>query len=99
MVNTTLISPIDLIAILKGVSLVIVKCLNLPSNPELNIWPYYDFLIIELIIYQNTLVISLIILVINNIFLLQLFLLQMHHIVPVHRILNKHSNISVTTTD
>ena len=75
---------------------VLSNYLSLHSNPEFNIWHFYQYLKVCSLILNKTSVISIIVPTVDDTFHLQLYLL---HIVPmVNSILHKTMQIQVGPT-
>ena len=73
-----LIDPIDLKTILNNIQAVIPSYLSLPNDPNTNIWSFYKFLVTHPLMYNETLIISLIVHLVSSTFPLQLY--------PIHAI-------------
>ena len=70
-----LIDPIDLKTILTNIQPVTPSYLSLPIDPGNSIWSFYEFLEIHSLIFNTTLIISLIFSIVDS-----TFHLQLHHI-------------------
>ena len=68
-----LIDPIALKTILTDIQAVVPSDLSLPNDPNTNIWSFYEFLEIHPLIYNETLIISLIVSLEDSTFHLQLY--------------------------
>ena len=72
-VTPMLINPIDLKTILTYIQAVIPSYLSIPNDRNTNIWSFYEFLEIHPLIYNETLIISLIVPLVDSTFHLQLY--------------------------
>ena len=95
-VTPMFIYPIDLKTILTNTEAVIPPCLSLPNEPNINIWSFYKFLEIHPLIYNETLTISLIVLLVDSIFHIQLYCI--HTMLLVNRAPCKTFKIEIKTT-
>ena len=68
-----LVDPIDLKTILTNINVVIPSYLSLPNDQNTNIWSFYKFLEILSLIYNETLIISLIVPLVVNTFHIHLY--------------------------
>ena len=71
-VAPTLIHPVDLRRILHNIWIVIPKYLSLLNNPNPNIWSFWGFLKVHPLIFNVTLIISIVVPLVDNTFPLQL---------------------------
>ena len=69
----------------------IPKYLSLPSDPDVNIWSFYDFLEVHLLIFNATLIISIIVPLVDNTFDVQLY--EIHGVPAVNTNLSRSLHI------
>ena len=91
-VTPMLISPVDLKTILNNNQALILSYLSIPNDPNTNIWSC-EFLEIHPLIYNESLIISLIVPLVDSTFHLQLY--HMHTILMVNKVLCKTFKIGL----
>ena len=96
MVTSTLIDPVDLRAILKTYrkSFQDTSYISLSSNPNTNVWSCYNTLQVHPLIFNDTLIISLVVPPVHNTFHLQMH--QIHSAPVLNSMLPKALFIHIT---
>ena len=92
-VTQAFINHVDLKSILNNIQTIIPSYLSFTKDPSTNIWSFYQFIKMHPLVFNDTLVISLIVPLVDNTFHLQLYCT---HTVPmVNTTLHKTSQINL----
>ena len=75
-VTPNLVDPMNIKNVISDIQKVLPKYLSSPSNPESNVWPFYEFVKFHPVIFNGTLMFFTAVPLADNTFLLQLYCLH-----------------------